>query len=87
MKTEVFFVSVCRHCHFYTTEGRRGGMCQKLSVPVQGKWKACPLAMPPFTSSWHDLDEISVLENSFALNCSEVEANQKVSSSPTEANI
>jgi hypothetical protein len=41
-------VSACRHCQFYKPEGRRGGYCQQLSVPVQGQWQACSLSLPPF---------------------------------------
>lgn len=45
-------VSVCRHCQNYYLEGRRGGYCTQLSSPVQGCWKACALAIPPFAPSW-----------------------------------
>jgi hypothetical protein len=48
-------ISSCRHCHFYQGEGRRGGSCQKLGVPVQGSWSVCPLAAPPFKPSWQNL--------------------------------
>jgi hypothetical protein len=51
-------VSACRHCQYYLAEGRRGGQCQQLGAPVQGAWKACPLAIPPFAPSWeggHDV--------------------------------
>jgi hypothetical protein len=41
-------VSACRHCQFYKPEGRRGGHCQQLDVPVQGQWQACSLSLPPF---------------------------------------
>jgi hypothetical protein len=51
-------ISSCRHCHFYQTEGRRGGSCQKLGVPVQGSWSVCPLAIHPFQSSWQSLSEV-----------------------------
>jgi hypothetical protein len=47
-------ISACRHCHFYDSEGRRGGYCQQLSVPVQGSWKACSLAVSPF-AKWDQL--------------------------------
>jgi hypothetical protein len=45
-------ISSCRHCRFYRGEGRRGGSCQQLGVPVQGSWKVCPLAVSPFKSKW-----------------------------------
>jgi hypothetical protein len=48
-------ISSCRHCHFYRGEGRRGGNCQQLGVPVQGSWSVCPLAAPPFKPSWQNL--------------------------------
>lgn len=41
-------ISSCRHCRFYCPEGRRGGECGKLNVNVQGAWRACALAEPPF---------------------------------------
>ena len=69
MKTQHFFTSACRHCRYYNPEGRRGGMCQQLGVPVQGKWKSCSLAVSPFASPWDDLDEIMILEKSLSLNC------------------
>ena len=43
--------SVCRFCRFYEPEGRRGGSCQKLGVPVQSSWKACSLASSPFETT------------------------------------
>ncbi|HEY9908200.1 MAG TPA: hypothetical protein V6D18_11430 [Thermosynechococcaceae cyanobacterium] len=48
----------CRHCRYYTPEGRRGGFCQQLNVEVQGSWKACSLALPPFMPAWENLEEI-----------------------------
>ena len=45
-------VSVCRHCQNYNLEGRRGGHCSQLGSLVQGSWKACSLAIPPFAPSW-----------------------------------
>jgi hypothetical protein len=50
-----FGTSCCQRCRYYTLEGRRGGTCSQLNVPVQGKWKACSLATPVF------LDSISTL--------------------------
>ncbi len=52
-------ISVCRHCQHYTTEGRRGGQCQQLGVPVQGAWKACQFALPPFAPSWEHLEVVA----------------------------
>lgn len=54
-------VSVCRRCHFYNSEGRRGGSCQRLSVQVQGNWKSCQLAIPPFAPTWEVLESVAGL--------------------------
>jgi hypothetical protein len=58
MQTSSSVVSSCRYCQYYRLEGRRGGQCQQLGVSVQGGWKACQLAIPPFAPSWENLDEI-----------------------------
>ncbi|WP_088241533.1 hypothetical protein [Calothrix rhizosoleniae] len=49
--------SACKYCRNYKPEGRRGGVCQQLGVPVQGSWSACSLAVSPFTPSWKDFEE------------------------------
>ncbi|MGB3420933.1 hypothetical protein [Dolichospermum sp. FACHB-1091] len=49
--------STCRYCRYYQPQGRRGGMCEKLTAPVQGVWKACPLALPAFSPSWENLED------------------------------
>jgi len=59
--------SSCRHCRFYRPEGRRGGACQKLGVPVNSSWKACSLACSPFKNSLKKLEEIVHLETAFSL--------------------
>ena len=48
----------CRHCRYYTPEGRRGGHCHQLNVAVQSSWRACSLAIPPFAPAWENLEEI-----------------------------
>ncbi len=48
----------CRHCRYYTPEGRRGGHCQRLNVMVQSGWRACSVAVPPFVPNWESLEEI-----------------------------
>ncbi len=58
MKTIAFSTPACRHCRYYIPEGRRGGHCQQLNVAVQGAWKACSLAIPPFAPSWENLEQI-----------------------------
>ena len=62
MKEKNFSTSACRHCRFYEPEGRRGGSCQILGVPVQSSWKACDFACPPFDTT---------LETSIALDSPE----------------
>jgi len=54
-------LTACRHCRFYTPEGRRGGQCEQLNVPVQGGWGACSLGVLPFAPSWESFDELLVL--------------------------
>jgi len=51
MKISSCPTSACRYCHHYQVEGRRGGTCQQLGVPVQGTWKACALGQPAFSNS------------------------------------
>ncbi len=81
MRTANFLTSSCRYCRHYQPEGRRGGMCSQLGVEVQAGWKACSLAIPPFTSSQKRREEIVLLENSLSLNmakdCSELENCEK----------
>ena len=75
MKTS--FCSTCRHCRHYTPEGRRGGLCQQLSVPVQSGWAACTLALPPFTPCWEEMEELvlsqqaAILQNAIPVPTSE----------------
>ena len=45
-------VSCCRGCRYYQVEGRRGGLCHQLNVPVQANWKACTLASHSFANPW-----------------------------------
>ena len=56
MKALHVAISTCRRCQFYTPEGRRGGHCRQLQVPVGGSWTACSLALPPFAPSWERLE-------------------------------
>lgn len=55
MKSLIDNILSCRHCSFYRSEGRRGGSCQKLGVPVQGSWGVCPLAVSPFKPNLKNL--------------------------------
>ena len=62
MKEINSLTSACRHCRFYKPQGRRGGSCQMLGVPVEGSWKACTLASSPFTTTLKKLEDIFHLE-------------------------
>jgi hypothetical protein len=52
--------SACRSCRHFTPEGRRGGTCQQLGVPVQASWKSCSLAVPAFASNWDSLKKLEL---------------------------
>ncbi|MGL6344601.1 MAG: hypothetical protein ACRC80_36310 [Waterburya sp.] len=67
MKEINFSTSACRYCRFYKPEGRRGGSCQQLGVPVQSSWKACAFASHPFETTFKKLEDILHLESSIAL--------------------
>lgn len=54
-------VTACRLCQHYNPEGRRGGFCEKLDVPVIAKWDACSLAAHPFEASWQSTDDFNSL--------------------------
>lgn len=84
MKTANFLASSCRYCRYYQSEGRRGGMCQQLGVPVQGQWKSCSLATHPFSATWDNLEDVVKLENSLNLSCSTA-SNSSVVKKPTIA--
>lgn len=58
MKHMKLLTSACRYCRHYNPEGRRGGVCNQLGVQVQGNWKACSLALPPFAPSWESLEDV-----------------------------
>ena len=58
MKTSTYAISACQFCRYYQLQGRRGGTCEQLGVPVKAGWKACSLALPPFAPSWETLEEI-----------------------------
>ena len=57
MKLIKRLTSTCRYCRYYQPQGRRGGMCEKLSAPVQGVWKACPFVMSAFAPAWETLED------------------------------
>jgi len=58
MKTINYSVSICRHCGHYQPQKGWGGYCHQLGVAVQGKWKACPLAIFPFAAYTEHLDGV-----------------------------
>ncbi|MBD2090559.1 hypothetical protein H6F67_11910 [Microcoleus sp. FACHB-1515] len=67
-------ISTCRHCRHYQLEGRRGGNCQQLGALVQGRWKACSLAVPAFVRSWEQeemqawkLEAVELAESCFSV--------------------
>ena len=62
MKTLNDSTSACRCCRYFQPQGRRGGVCEQLGVPVRGSWKACSLAMSPFAPSWETLEGMINLE-------------------------
>lgn len=51
MYNKNFSASSCRLCSYYYPQGRRGGECQLLGVPVKGCWAACNLATYPFATA------------------------------------
>ncbi len=54
-------VTTCRLCHHYSPEGRRGGFCKKLDVPVLSQWDACSLAAHPFDSACQSINMLNTL--------------------------
>ncbi len=56
-------ITACRLCQHYGPEGRRGGLCGKLNVPVLAKWDACSLATHPFETSWQPDNDFNLLLN------------------------
>ncbi|MCT0255111.1 MULTISPECIES: hypothetical protein [unclassified Synechocystis] len=83
MKTANFITSSCRYCRYYQAEGRRGGICNQLNVPVQGQWKACALAARPFAGSWENLEDVVHLEHAYALTAKDNPVPQSVESLST----
>ncbi len=71
MKETHFLTSACRYCRHYQPEGRRGGSCHVLGVPVESGWQACVLASPAFETTLENieksLEDILHLETSLTL--------------------
>jgi hypothetical protein len=59
MATQNCLTSACRYCRFYRPEGLHGGVCQQLSVSVHSDWKACQLALPAFSTTWENVEELT----------------------------
>ncbi|HIK11661.1 MAG TPA: hypothetical protein IGS52_15610 [Oscillatoriaceae cyanobacterium M33_DOE_052] len=49
MNTQTCSPARCASCHYYEIEGRRGGSCHLLGVPVRGSWNACSMSYRTFT--------------------------------------
>ena len=88
--------SACRVCRYYQPEGRRGGVCQQLSVPVRASWKACSLALPPFAPSWETIEGIwqkdrlmleQALSVNYALGCSKQNISEAQHSSDSSEEV
>ena len=81
--------SACRYCRFYQSQGRRGGSCEKLGVPVESNWKACTLASSPFKTTVTKLEEIfqlnAVKSTDKVSNIKDV--NSKIGELPSSENI
>lgn len=60
MRTSQRDLTACRHCQHYIPEGRRGEHCQRLGALMQGDWKACPLMIPAFATSWPLLPKVNL---------------------------
>ncbi len=65
-------VSSCSRCRFYAPEGRRGGQCSQLGVPVESRWSACSLAVPVFSASMVEMQPLDFLSQPVELTFSEV---------------
>jgi hypothetical protein len=61
MKPAKVQVSSCSFCRHYIPQGRRGGHCEQLNVPVQSRWQACSLSLPTFTSARPALELLETL--------------------------
>ncbi len=66
MKPDNSLTSACRYCQYYAHEGRRGGLCQQLDVPVEANWKSCSISVPAFSHAWENISDIVFLENSLS---------------------
>ena len=65
-------VSRCGLCQCYSHEGRRGGRCCQLNVPVGSQWEACCLAIAPFPDEGHAALGIAQLETASSISSAEI---------------
>lgn len=72
MKSEQCRVSFCSRCRFYAPEGRRGGQCSQLGVPVNSRWAPCSLAMPVFSAPLVEMKPLDFLHQPLELTFPEV---------------
>ena len=72
MKSAQCQVSSCSRCRFYTPEGRRGGQCSQLGVPVESRWEPCSLAVPVFTTPLVEMKSLDFLPQTRELTFSDV---------------
>lgn len=72
MKSAQCQVSSCSRCSFYRPEGRRGGQCSQLGVPVQSRWMSCSLAVPVFAAPLVEMKPLDFLPQPAELTFSEV---------------
>ena len=70
MKNLHLSTSACRYCQYYNPQGRRGGICKLLEVPVKGDWKACSLSLPPFAPSWESIQDLMKLQEKLTVDYS-----------------
>lgn len=72
MKSAQCRVSSCSRCRFYSPEGRRGGQCSQLGVPVESRWSPCSLAVPVFTSPLVAMKPLDFLPQPLEMSIAEV---------------
>lgn len=77
-------ITACRLCQHYNPEGRRGGFCGKLDVPVSSTWEACSLAAHPFETSWQPDSEFNSLFHDSLVTVSSQLESSHLESSPLE---
>lgn len=72
MKSAQCRVTSCSRCRFYAPEGRRGGQCSQLGVPVESRWAPCSLAVPVFTPTLVAIQPLDFLPQPLEINFPEV---------------